>query len=95
MSRCSSCKGAFPEGCSTCRPMRSLDSVFAGHVQRVTFTRAVSTEHGPAREHTCPRCMRGLPCDPSSLSSLVGQIASRQRTEADWKSEAFPSKEIM
>lgn len=46
--------------------------------------------------HTCPRCMRGLPCDPSSLSSVVGAIATRQRTADEWKETAFnPTPEAM
>lgn len=77
--KCPSCRGAFPNGCSTCRPMYYTVGNF--YPDRPT--------------HTCPRCMRGLPCDPSSLSAIVGQIAGRQRTDSEWKSEAFQSKETM
>lgn len=86
--KCPSCRGAFPNGCSTCRPMYYTVGNFY-----------------PDRPiHTCPRCMRGLPCqpvDPSSLSSIVGALAEAPtytrtyRSEADWKAEAFPSKEVM
>lgn len=58
------------------------------------FTEAISTDHGSARAHTCPQCMRGLPCDPSSLSSLVGAVASQShhRTDEEWKRGAFRSQ---
>jgi len=63
--RCPSCRGALPGGCSTCRPNYT--------VGRVTIERGTTA-------HTCPQCMRGLPCtvevevtvNPSSLSSLIG-----------------------
>lgn len=79
--RCPSCKGAFPEGCSTCRPMSYT-------VGNVTFYPYPPT-------HTCPQCMRGLPCqgvDPSSLSSLVGKIATRKPSDTDWKRDTFPQE---
>jgi len=53
-------------GCSECRPASYT-------VGRVTIERGTTA-------HTCPQCMRGLPCtveveltvNPSSLSSLIG-----------------------
>lgn len=80
MTRCTSCKGAFADGCNTCRPMPTYA------VGRITIERDVRTTH------TCPQCMRGLPCDPSSLSSVVGQIATHQRTDSEWKRDVFPQE---
>lgn len=76
---CPSCHGVLPGGCSTCRPMSPP------RVGRITLEPGVTG-------HTCPRCMRGLPCDPSSLSAIVGQIASRQRTDSEWKRDVFPQE---
>lgn len=96
--RCPSCKGAFPEGCSTCRPIGpKITPAVSVTPPMLTYTVGgikyypslpIEAASGPA--HTCPQCMRGLPCDPSSLSSLVGQIASRTVTTDDqWKRGAF------
>lgn len=80
MTRCTSCKDALPGGCSACRPMSYT-------VGNVTFYPYPPT-------HTCPQCMRGLPCDPSSLSSLVGAVVSQShhRTDEEWKRGAFRSQ---
>lgn len=81
MTRCQSCKGALPGGCSVCRPMPMK-------VGRVTF------ESPGVTAHTCPQCMRGLPCPPvdtSSLSALVG-AATHFRTADDWKRDTFPQE---
>lgn len=77
---CPFCRGALPGGCSTCKPQ--------------TFTVGRITLEGGATTHTCPQCMRGLPCAPevnrSSLSSLVGLAASRHvPTDAQWKRGQF------
>lgn len=63
-------------------------------VGRITFDPA------PQTTHTCPQCMRGLPCQPvdaSSLSALVGAAAEpKYRTEGAWKNASFtPIPEVM
>lgn len=83
---CPSCHGAFPEGCSTCRPMPMK-------VGRVTF------ESPGVTAHTCPQCMRGLPCQPS-LSAAVGHVVNVQsgtyhRSDSEWKRDAFSTTEVM
>lgn len=87
--RCPSCRGALPGGCSVCRPM-PMPTYTMGRVE----IGGVSFPLRPVTlSHTCPRCMRGLPCDPSSLSSLVGQIATHHTPTADeWKRDTFPQE---
>lgn len=68
-------------GCSACQRTYTMG--------RITFDPAPPT-------HTCPQCMRGLPCPPvdsSSLSALVGAAAT-YRTEAAFKADAFPTPEV-
>ena len=73
VSRCPSCRGALPGGCSACRPMP---------MGRVRLERGAVT-------HTCPECMRGLPCT-SSLSATIGHIVNRRNTtDTEWKASAF------
>lgn len=80
--RCRFCRGALPGGCSTCRPNYTVD--------RVTIERGTTA-------HTCPQCMRGLPCtvevelsvNPSSLSSLVAAAIKAPRTDSEWKRDQF------
>jgi hypothetical protein len=88
VTSCSSCKGALPGGCSTCRPIGYT-------VGGITFYPALSPV-----THTCPDCMRGLPCSTSdaltadrawkasqpSLSAAVGAVIDRTKSEPDRRS---------
>lgn len=82
--RCPSCKGL---GCSECRSYT---------MGRITFMPPICFAPEPA--HTCPDCMRGLPCNRQpmsdldwkasqpSLSAAIGAVIDRCKAEPDFRS---------